>query len=167
MPATAQRRSETTEGRSRRQPDAIALLKNDHAEVAELLDSYEKNKDKWRADRKQKVAAEICKALTVHARIEEEIFYPACDQGVDDAEDLLAEARVEHSTLTMLIGKIEAATPGSEEYDAEVTVLGEYVKHHVKEEQNELFPKVRKSDLDLKELGEQMAGRKSQLMAAK
>jgi hemerythrin-like domain-containing protein len=104
--------------------------------------------------------------LTVHAQIEEEIFYPACHEHVEDAEDLLAEAKVEHQTLKELIAKIEKAKPGSEEFDAEVKVLGEYVKHHVKEEQNELFPKVRKSELDLTEVGEQLATRKEELQAA-
>jgi hypothetical protein len=103
--------------------------------------------------------------LTVHAQIEEEIFYPACKEMVEDTEDLLAEAEIEHRSLKELIAKIEAGEPGSEKYDAEVTVLGEYVKHHVKEEQGELFPKVRDSELDLAELGEQLEARKQELMA--
>ena len=143
--------------------DAIALLQKDHNEVAQLFAAYEGLADNVK---KKSVAEKICLALKVHMQIEEEIFYPACHEHVGDAEDLLAEAKVEHETLKELIAKIEKAKPGSEEFDAEVKVLGEYVKHHVKEEQNELFPKVRKSELDLNEVGEQLAARKEELQAA-
>jgi hemerythrin superfamily protein len=139
------------------------LLRSDHAEVSALFEKYKKGKSRLDANRKKALSEEICQALTVHAQIEEEIFYPACREQVKEAEDLLAEAKVEHESLKDLISKIEAEEPGSEEYDAQVTVLGEYVKHHVKEEQNELFPKVRKSDLDLKSLGEQLVARKTEL----
>jgi hemerythrin-like domain-containing protein len=113
--------------------------------------------------KRKPLPAEICQALIVHAQIEEEIFYPACQEHLQRAEDLLAEAKVEHQAVKDLIAKIEAESPGSEEYDAQVKVLGEYVKHHVKEEQNELFPKVRKSKLNLKSLGEDLAARKTEL----
>jgi hemerythrin superfamily protein len=113
------------------------------------------------------VAEEICEALTVHATVEEEVFYPACAESVAKAEDLLAEARVEHQTIKDMIARIEAQQPGTVEFDAEVKVLGEYVKHHVKEEEEgKLFPKVRKSDLDLKELGSRLADRKADLEAS-
>jgi hypothetical protein len=144
-------------------PNALALLRSDHEEVSALFEKYEKGKSRLDAQRKKALSEEICQALTVHAQIEEEIFYPACHEEVDKAEDLLAEAKVEHQSLKELIGKIESEEAGSEEYDAQVKVLGEYVKHHVKEEQNQLFPKVRKSDLDLKALGEQLAARKMEL----
>lgn len=143
--------------------NALTLLRSDHEEVSALFEKYEKGKSRLDAQRKKALSEEICQALTVHAQIEEEIFYPACHEHVDKAEDLLAEAKVEHQAVKELIAKIEAEEPGSEEYDAQVTVLGEYVKHHVKEEQNELFPKVRKSDLDLKAVGEQLAARKTEL----
>jgi hypothetical protein len=143
--------------------NALTLLRSDHEEVSALFEKYEKGKSRLDAQRKKALSEEICQALTVHAQIEEEIFYPACHEHVDKAEDLLAEAKVEHQTMKDLIAKIEAEEPGSEEYDAQVTVLGEYVKHHVKEEQNELFPKVRKSDLDVKAVGEQLAARKTEL----
>jgi len=144
--------------------DAISLLKADHEEVSAMFSKYEKTGG--RKAEKSDLATKICSALTVHAQIEEEIFYPACREHVEDADELLAEATVEHGSLKELIAKIEGGEPGSEEFDAEVKVLGEYVKHHVKEEHDELFPKVRKSDLDLNELGELLQTRKMELQKA-
>jgi len=143
--------------------NALSLLKSDHEAVSELFEKYEKGGERLTTQQKAALAKEICEALTVHAQIEEEIFYPSCQEHVDKAEDLLAEAKVEHQSLKELIYKIEQEQPGTEAFDAEVKVLGEYVKHHVKEEQNELFPKVRKSELDLAELGDQLASRKEEL----
>ena len=153
--------------RSTRRPrtsDAIKLLKDDHSEVSALFDKYTRGHKRLSESQKQSLAQKICQMLTVHTQIEEEIFYPACEEHVKGAEFLLAEAQVEHQAAKDLIAKIEEGTPDGEEYDAEVAVLGEYVKHHIKEEQNELFPKVRKSGLDLKELGLQLADRKNSLM---
>ena len=147
--------------------NAITLLNGDHEEVAELLDRYEKRKSRMEGAQKQDLAGEICTKLTVHAQIEEEIFYPAVAEAIEDAEGLVEEARVEHASLKRLIGKIEKGSPDSHEYDAQVKVLGEYVKHHVKEEQNELFPMARKSDIDLAALGEQLMTRKSELTEQK
>jgi len=149
--------------RSQRTHNAVALLKSDHAEVSALFGKYDRGAKRLKSDQKAALAQQICDALSVHAKIEEEIFYPACHDHVAKAEDLLAEAKVEHQSLKELIAKIEREQPGSEEYDAQVKVLAEYVKHHVKEEQNELFPKVRKSDMDLNAVGEQLASRKEQL----
>jgi hemerythrin-like domain-containing protein len=143
--------------------DALTILKSDHEDVAELLDRYEARKSDLKGDEKQDLALEICQKLTVHAMIEEEIFYPAVAERVEDSEDLVEEAKVEHESLKHLIDQIEDGSPGSDEFDAQVKVLGEYVKHHVKEEQNELFPKVRKADIDLAALGEQMMTRKDAL----
>ena len=141
--------------------DAIALLKADHQEVADMLERFEKA----RSNTKEKLAQQICDALTVHAQIEEEIFYPAAREALgEEGEDLLNEAKVEHESLKELIAKIEEVDSDDELFEANVKVLGEYVKHHVKEEQNEIFPKCRKSDMDLKALGEQLAERKKQLM---
>ncbi|HJQ57826.1 MAG TPA: hemerythrin domain-containing protein [Vineibacter sp.] len=134
--------------------DALKLLRTDHEEVAALF-----KQAKTARGRKQAIVDQICQALIVHATIEEEIFYPACQAQVVDVEDVLAEAKVEHQTLKELIAKIGLSEPG-EQYDAQVTVLEEYVKHHVKEEHTALFPKVRKSSLDLAELGQQLASRK-------
>ena len=141
--------------------DAIALLKADHKEVADMLEKFEKARST-----KGKLAQQICQALTVHAQIEEEIFYPAAREALgDEGKDLLDEAKVEHNSLKELIGQIEGSGPDDDLFDAHVTVLGEYVKHHVKEEEGEMFPKLRKSDLDLVEVGAQLAARKKELMA--
>lgn len=141
--------------------DAIALLKADHKEVAEMLEEFENARST-----KGKLAQQICQALTVHAQIEEEIFYPAAREALgDEGKDLLDEAKVEHSSLKELIGQIEGSGPDDELFGAHVKVLGEYVKHHVKEEEGEMFPKLRKSDMDLVEVGAQLAARKKELMA--
>ena len=141
--------------------DAIALLKADHKEVAEMFEKFETARST-----KSRLAQQICVALTVHAQIEEEIFYPATREALgDEGEDLLNEAEVEHNSLKELIGQIEGSDPDDELFDAHVKVLGEYVKHHVKEEEGQLFPKLRKSDMDLAELGEQIAARKKELMS--
>jgi hemerythrin superfamily protein len=141
--------------------DAIALLKVDHKEVAEMFEKFETARST-----KEKLAQQICMSLTVHAQIEEEIFYPAAREALGgEGEDLLNEAEVEHISLKQLIGQIEGSSPEDELFDAHVKVLGEYVKHHVKEEEGQIFPKLRKSDMDLTEVGERLAARKKQLMS--
>lgn len=141
--------------------DAIALLKADHEAVSQLFAKYEKARS---APTKKALVAEICTALSVHAQIEEEIFYPAVKAAVKD-KLLVPEAKVEHAGVKDLIAQLEGAQPDGEMYDAKVKVLSEYVKHHVKEEQNEMFAKVKGSSLDMVELGERMATRKAALMA--
>lgn len=145
--------------------DAIELLKADHAEVKALFKQYEKLV-KAEADpaEKQDVARTICNMLTVHAQIEEEIFYPA-SRGVLDEQDLLDEADVEHASAKDLIAQIEAANPGDDHYDAKVKVLGEYIDHHVKEEEEQLFKQVKKAGLDTAQVGEELLARKEELMA--
>jgi len=141
--------------------DAIALLKADHRKVEELFADY----DKASGDgRKQKLAEQICLELSVHAAIEEEIFYPACEGKVE--EDLLKEAYVEHDGAKLLIAEIEAGGPSDEFYDAKVTVLKEQIDHHVEEEEKRLegmFAQARKAGLDMEALGEQLQRRKEQL----
>jgi hemerythrin superfamily protein len=140
--------------------DAIALLKEDHRAVEKLFKEFEGAKGEGR---KEKLARRICMELTVHTKIEEEIFYPACKGKVD--EDLLKEAYVEHDAAKLLIAEIEAGSGQSDEFfDAKVQVLSEQIEHHVDEEEKELFPEVRKADLDLKALGEQLAARKKELI---
>jgi hemerythrin superfamily protein len=141
--------------------DAIKLLKDDHREVKGWFKDYEKLEDD--VD-KQALADKICLALTVHAQIEEEIFYPAARGEIDD-DDLLDEAEVEHASAKQLIAEIQDMKAGDRLFDAKVTVLGEYVDHHVEEEEKEMFPESRDSDLDLKALGVQLAKRKAELMA--
>jgi len=142
--------------------DAIALLKEDHRAVEKLFKEFEEAKGDGR---KEKLARRICLELSVHTKIEEEIFYPACDGKIE--EDLLKEAYVEHDSAKLLMAEIEAGNGQSDDYfDAKVQVLSEQIEHHVKEEEGELFPQVRKADLDLDALGQQMAERKSELLKA-
>jgi hemerythrin superfamily protein len=142
--------------------DAVALLKADHREVEELFEKFEKASG---SERKQKLAEEICLELSVHAQIEEEIFYPACEGKVD--EDLLKESYVEHDAAKLLIAEIIADTPKSDEfYDAKVKVLQEEIEHHVQEEEKRLeglFAQAKKAGLDMDALGEQLAVRKQEL----
>ena len=148
---------------SQRQQDAIALLRADHKTVSDMFDEYERRKERLSPDKKLEMVQTICRELEVHAQIEEEIFYPAARQAVRE-EDLLDEAEVEHGSAKELIRQLQGGQPGDELYDAKVKVLGEYVKHHVKEEQGQLFPMVKKSRLDLRGLGEELMRRKQELM---
>lgn len=141
--------------------DAIALLKADHKAVSELFSEHEKSRS---SSRKKALIGEICTALSVHAQIEEEIFYPAVKAALKD-KLLVPEATVEHASLKDLIAQIEAGEPDAEMAEARIKVLSEYVKHHVKEEQDEMFPKVRASTIDLVALGERMSARKEDLLA--
>jgi len=161
---TTQRRTAQRTRAKSGKDDAIKLLKADHKDVSELLEKYENGR--LSKDRKMAVAKQICLALTVHAQIEEEIFYPAArEASIRDGEDLLDEAEVEHGSIKELVAAIENGSPERDElFDARVKVLGEYVKHHVKEEENELFPKARKSDMDLEDVGARLAARKEELM---
>lgn len=144
--------------------DAIKLLKADHDEVDALFAQYEKQKKKG-GSQKSDLIENICAALTVHAQIEEEIFYPAAREALDEnGDELLDEAEVEHSSIKSLVEQLQAMLPNDELCDAKVKVLSEYVKHHVKEEEGELFPKVKKTDLDLDALGSELAERKAELM---
>ena len=144
---------------SQRAPDAIALLEADHREVAGLFDAFENARGDGR---KRELAQAICAALKVHARLEEELFYPAAAAAIEDT-DLLDEAQVEHASAKDLIAQIEAGAPGEPLFDAKVMVLGEYVHHHVAEEEGEIFPDCRAAGLDLVALGERMALRKQEL----
>lgn len=141
--------------------DAIKLLKNDHKEVEAMFKKYPKLKDDAE---KQALADEICLVLTVHAQIEEEIYYPAARAALED-EDLLDEAEVEHASAKQLIAEIKAMKAGDRLFDAKVTVLGEYINHHVEEEEGEMFPETEDTELDLKAIGAQLAERKAELMA--
>jgi len=147
---------------ARRPQDAIALLRADHALVEDLFEQFEKARNERR---KQTLATQICLELKIHAQIEEEVFYPAAREVLPKEKDLLDEADVEHASAKDLIAQIEAGKPGDDYWEAKVTVLGEYIKHHVKEEQTEMFPKVRKTRLDLKALGEQLRARKEELQS--
>ena len=147
--------------------NALDLLKRDHDEVDAMFKQYEDIKDDAGDAEKKRLVAQICDALTVHAQIEESIFYPAARKALkgEEGKDLLDEAAVEHQSLKDIIARLEAAPTKDPLYDAGVKVLSEYVKHHVKEEENELFPKVRSSGMDLQAIGEELEARKEQLEA--
>lgn len=142
--------------------NAIELLKADHRAVEELFEKYEATNG---SAAKKKIADKICMELSVHAQIEEEIFYPACKGEVE--EDMLDEAQVEHDGAKMLIAELLAGSPDDDFYDAKVKVLSEEIKHHVKEEEQRdgMFAQAKKAGLDLDALGEEMAARKKELMA--
>ncbi len=163
MPATKTKtaRNDSKSGAKSKPTDAIALLTQDHREVAKYFEDYEKLEN----DREKAALAEkICLALEVHMAIEEELFYPAARRETGD-DDLLDEAAVEHQEVKQLVAEIEAMKVGDELYDAKVKVVGENVAHHVEEEETKLFPMTRKTDLDLDEIGRKLAQRKAELMA--
>ncbi len=143
-------------------PDAVALLKADHRKVEDLFEKFENAKGDGA---KKKLAEQICLELKIHAMIEEEIFYPACEGKIE--EDLLKEAYVEHDGAKLLINEIEAGGPNDEFYEAKVKVLSEEIEHHVEEEEKRvegMFSQARKAGLDMDELGRRMFARKEELM---
>jgi hemerythrin superfamily protein len=146
--------------------DAIKLLTQDHKEVKRLFDDYKKLAEQEAdASERQELAARICAMLTVHTTIEEELLYPLAREALGEEADLIDEAAVEHASAKDLIAQIEAGSPDEPLYDAKVTVLGEYIQHHVKEEEGEIFPKLKKSEMDLTLLGGEIARRKEELGA--
>ena len=159
MPNTTTKRAE---------PDACSLLDADHRNVKKMFKAYEeltKSKAASATQKKRDLANEICMELTVHAQVEEEIFYPALRAAIKET-DLLDEAEVEHGTAKDLIAQIEEAADVDDMFDAKVIVLGEYIDHHVKEERNEIFVMARAArGLDLVAMREQIAARKEELMA--
>jgi len=151
---------------AKRQKDACDLLDADHKAVKAMFKEYEGlTESRSRSTtKKRQLADQICKELTVHATIEEEIFYPAVRKAIKD-NALLNEAMVEHASAKDLIAQIKGMDPADEMFDAKVTVLGEYIDHHVKEERTEMFTKARATKLDLVGLAEQLKQRKEELMA--
>ena len=140
--------------------DALEMLAADHREVSDLFSQFETASGDAN---KRDLASAICVALKVHARLEEELFYPAVFSALKD-KALLEEAMIEHASARDLIAQIEASAPGDAFYDARVKVLSEYVRHHVDEEEGEIFPQVRKSKMDIIALGALMGLRKQELM---
>lgn len=150
--------------KSRKAPDALDLLKQDHRRVEALFKEFEKLHESDEHEAADDVVETVCAELQIHDKLETEIFYPAVRaQAEEEQEDLLDEAEVEHTTVRELIDKITDLGPGAPKRDAHFTVLMEYVKHHVKEEEKEMFPKVKKLDMDLKELAARMQERKAEL----
>jgi hemerythrin-like domain-containing protein len=142
--------------------DAIDLLKQDHDKVQKAFKQFEKT-DREDADACTELVRTVCEDLRIHTTLEEEIFYPAARDAIDD-DDIMNEASVEHETAKMLIEQLENMQADDPNYHATFTVLGEYVRHHIEEEEGEMFPQVRKSDLDLEALAEQMRARKEELV---
>ena len=151
-------------GASSNPPLAIELLMTDHRKVEMMFDQYEEEKESGE-ETKRALAERICGELTVHAQVEEELFYPWLRDNLDEEKmELVEEAEVEHQSAKDLIAQIQAAGDADEAFDAKVKVLGEYVKHHVAEEENEIFGEVREMREELDELGQEMAARKTELM---
>jgi len=150
-------------GTPRAQPLALELLMSDHRKVEDLFEQYEQEKDGDEATRRE-IAQQICNELTIHAQVEEELFYPWLRENLDEDDmEMVEEALVEHNTAKDLIAQLEGATDIDEQYNARVKVLGEYIKHHVQEEENEIFPAVRDEQEELDELGQELAARKGEL----
>ncbi|WP_296947659.1 hemerythrin domain-containing protein [uncultured Massilia sp.] len=144
--------------------DAVSMLIEDHREVSDMFEQFDQLGDRAKVA-KEKLKDKICKALIAHTTIEEEIFYPAVREAIKDAEDMVDEAVVEHASAKDLIRQLQEMKPEDDLYDAKVKVLGEQIDHHVEEEEEEMFPKARKSGLDLVALGQEMAMRKQELLA--
>jgi hemerythrin superfamily protein len=153
---------------TRSEKDACDLLDADHKAVKKMFKEYEElagSKARGVAQKKMELAQQICQELTVHAQIEEEIFYPAVREAIKD-KDIIAEANVEHQSAKELIAQIRGMVEPDEMFDAKVKVLGEYIDHHVKEERNEIFTKARAArKLDLVAMRDELETRKEELMS--
>ncbi len=154
-----------SKGDHSQQHDAIALLMADHKKVKKLFADFDKLKDEGGDDEKAALVEQICNELKIHTTLEEEIFYPAVRKAIEDS-DLMDEALVEHAGAKELIAQLEDASPEDDLYSAKVTVLGEQIDHHVKEEEGEMFPKASKAKVDTAALGAAMMKRKATLTAA-
>ena len=150
---------------TRSQPLALELLMTDHRKVDDLFSQYEDGKE-GDEDTRRRLAQRICAELKVHTQLEEELFYPFLRENLEEDDmELVEAAQVAHNSAKDLITQIEGATEIDDEYNAKVKVLGEYIKHHVSEEENEIFPKVSEDQEELDELGQEMSSRKSELAA--
>ena len=139
--------------------DALELLRKDHADVKKLFKQFDRRASRSDIEGKVNIANRICMELLIHMQVEEALFYPAA-RDMLDAADMVNEASVEHGSAKSLIAQIQDLDPEDAMYDAKVTVLGEYIRHHVKEEEKEMFPKMKKADIDLVALGEKIVARK-------
>jgi hemerythrin superfamily protein len=155
--------TDTKRSTSTQAQDAIAMLMADHKKVKKLFSDFDKLKEEGGDEEKSAIVDQICNELKIHTELEEEIFYPAVRKAIDDA-DLMDEALVEHAGAKDLIAQLEDASPEDDLYDAKVTVLGEQIDHHVKEEEGSIFPKAKKAKVDTETLGSTMTKRKFALM---
>jgi hemerythrin-like domain-containing protein len=161
--ANAKRPASSTKT-TRKEHDAIALLTEDHKRVRKLFKQFEKMKEDGEPAEKEALARQICEELKLHTEVEEKIFYPSVREAIEE-EDMLDEALVEHASAKDLIAQIEDGDPKDGMWAARVSVLGEYVEHHVTEEEEEMFPKAKKAKLDLEALGEQIEEMKASRQA--
>ncbi len=142
--------------------NALKLLKEDHDKVKDLFEQYEKSDEN---KEKKELAETAIKELKIHSTIEEEIFYPEVRKEIEENdEEIMDEAAEEHHVAKFLIAELSELDSDDSTYEAKFTVLAENVRHHIKEEEGEMFPKVRKTEIDLNELGERMMQRKQELM---
>ncbi len=142
--------------------NAIQMIKADHTKVKDLMKQFEESEDRRE---KKKLVAEVLKELKVHAAVEEDIFYPAVRQEIKDKDDIMEEADEEHHVAKVLIAELEMMRGNEENFDAKFIVLCENIRHHIKEEESEMLPKARKTNIDFDVLGEQMTQRKEQLLS--
>ncbi len=143
--------------------DAIALLRADHDRVEDLFSTYEEIKYGRADDDKRRLVAEICQTLRTHALLEEELFYPAVRAEIAD-DDLMNEAEVEHEGIERLVFELETMDVSDEMMNAKMHVLDAYITHHVREEEENIFPKARESGIDMAALAEKMGRRRSKLL---
>jgi hemerythrin-like domain-containing protein len=163
-PPKEEKTVENTAPKTMREPDAVDLLTDDHLAVTALFQRYERLAKRNAADDERRaLAQQICDMLKAHTQIEEEIFYPAARSAGIDA-DMIDEAKVEHATAKDLIGQIESGNPDDDFYNAKVTVLREYIQHHVVEEHTEMFPKCRRAGIDLVALRAELESRKASIL---
>jgi hemerythrin superfamily protein len=155
--------TDTKRSTSTQAQDAIAMLMADHKKVKKLFSDFDKLKAEGGDEEKSAIVDQICNELKIHTELEEEIFYPAVRKAIDDSE-LMDEALVEHAGAKDLIAQLEDASPEDDLYDAKVTVLGEQIDHHVKEEEGSIFPKAKKAKVDTEALGSTMTKRKIALL---
>jgi hemerythrin superfamily protein len=155
-------RNDTDDTAAEHSSGAIHVLTDDHNRVRGLFKYFSQLKGAGPTDERIAVVEDICKELTIHAAIEEELFYPAARSAIDD-DELIDEAEVEHATARYLMQQLLPVDKGDARFNAKVTVLREYIKHHMNEEETEIFPKIKQAKLDLSALGEQLMHRKEEL----
>ncbi len=144
--------------------DLLQVLHKDHKNVSELFFQFSQEDD----DKEKKaIVTRIIKELTLHAKAEEDVVYPAVRDGADDAEDIMDEADTEHHVVKFLLAELSDMSPKDEYFDAKVTVLCELVKHHVEEEEKEMFDKIKDADLDLEALGQEFLDHKEEALGKK
>src|SRR5262245_61477332 len=161
------RQSTTSRARAARadQNDAVSMLMEDHKNVQKLFRDFEKAHEKQDDETCQQIATRVCTELEVHTTLEEELFYPAAREALGEDEELIDEAEIEHQSAKDLISELRAMDGSDSKFAPTFTVLAEYVRHHIKEEEREMFPRVKKAKLDVDALGQEMAARKAQLAA--